>query len=223
MVMITFLPLFTVTIAIGLLYQLKAGPKDARHGQPHNPSSAILDNLDNHPSWHSTLTMAPADEKAESASEHEADLSAILSAEEQVELTLLIANITELMRKHITDTFDASITSAKKPQQALHTTDKNPNVDDSKPYKETEEEEKARKMREKRVKELSAPKMLELKNAYLDFFDKWRESVISRVGAVVNSTKEVIETQKEKATVAATPDRAAPAEPKVIRKPFCLT
>jgi hypothetical protein len=23
--------------------------------------------------------------------------------------------------------------------------------------------------------------MLELKNAYLDFFDKWRESVISRV------------------------------------------
>jgi len=162
--------------------------------------------------------MAPSDGKAESAQDPEADLSAILSTEEQVELTLLVANITELMRKHITDTFNASITSAKKPQQALHITDKNPNVDESKPHKETDEEEKARKMREKREKELSAPKMLELKNVYLDFFDKWRESVISRVGAVVNSPKEVVAEQKEKATIAATPDSSAPAEPKVIRE-----
>jgi hypothetical protein len=163
--------------------------------------------------------MAHSDGKAESASGHEADLSTILSTDEQVELTLLIANITELMRKHITDTFDASITSAKEPQQALHITDKNPNIDDNKPHEETDEEEKARKLREKREKELSAPKMLELKNAYLDFFDKWRESVISRVGAVVNSPKEVIASQKEKATVAATTDSsAAPADPKVIRE-----
>ncbi|KAE9375754.1 DUF726-domain-containing protein [Stipitochalara longipes BDJ] len=161
--------------------------------------------------------MAPADGKGRSAEDPEADLSAILSTEEQVELTLLIANITELMRKHITDTFDASITSAKKPQQALNITDKNPNIDESKPHKETEEEEKARKMREKREKELSAPKMLELKIAYLDFFDKWRESVISRVGAVVNSPKEVVAEQKEKATVAATPDVSTPAQPKVLR------
>jgi hypothetical protein len=94
--------------------------------------------------------MAASDGKAESSQGPEADLSAILSTEEQVELTLLIANITELMRKHITDTFDASITSAKKPQQALHITDKNPNVDPSRPHKETDEEERARKMREKR-------------------------------------------------------------------------
>jgi hypothetical protein len=162
--------------------------------------------------------MAASDGKAESSQGPEADLSAILSTEEQVELTLLIANITELMRKHITDTFDASITSAKKPQQALHITDKNPNVEESKAHKETEEEEKARKMREKREKELSAPKMLELKNAYLEFFDKWRESVISRVGTVVNSPKEVVEEQKEKATVAVTPDSSAPADPKVVRE-----
>lgn len=160
--------------------------------------------------------MATSGGKAESASEHEADLSSILSTEEQVELTLLIANITGVMRKHITDTFDASITSAKKPQQALHITDKNPNIDDSKPHKETDEEEKARKLRERREKELAAPKMLELKNAHLEFFDKWRESVISRVGAVVNDPKEVIEHQKEEATVAATPSSSAPAEPKVI-------
>jgi hypothetical protein len=162
--------------------------------------------------------MAPPDGKTESAPDPEADLSAILSTEEQVELTLLIANITEVMRKHITDTFDASITSANTPQQALHVTDKNPNIEDSKPHKETEDEEKARKLRERREKELSAPKMLELKNAYLDFFDKWRKSVISRVGAVVNSPKEVVAEKKEKATAAATTDSSAPAEPKVIRE-----
>ncbi|PMD59739.1 DUF726-domain-containing protein [Hyaloscypha bicolor E] len=161
--------------------------------------------------------MAPPDGKTESAPDPEADLSAILSTEEQVELTLLIANITEVMRKHITDTFDASITSANTPQQALHVTDKNPNIEDSKPHKETEDEEKARKLRERREKELSAPKMLELKNAYLDFFDKWRKSVISRVGAVVNSPKEVVAEKKEKATAATTTDSSAPAEPKVIR------
>ena len=148
--------------------------------------------------------MAPSGGKDESAREHQSDLSAILSTEERVELTLLIENITELMRKHITDTFDASITSAKKPQQALHITDKNPNIDESK--------------REKREKELSAPKMLELRNASLEFFDKWRESVISRVGAVVNNPNEIVEEQKEKATVSDTLDSSAPAEPKVLRK-----
>jgi hypothetical protein len=158
--------------------------------------------------------MAPSGGKDESARERESDLSAILSTEERVQLTLLIANITELMRKHITDTFDASITSAKKPRQALHITDKNPNIDDSKPHKETD----ARKLHEKHEKELSAPRMLELKNASLGFFDKWRESVIARVGAVMSHPKDVVVGQKEKATIAAAPDSSVPAEPKVIRE-----
>ena len=161
--------------------------------------------------------MAPSSGKDESPPNHDSDLSSILSTEERVELTLLIANITELMRKHITDTFDASITSAKKPQQALHITDKNPNIDENKIKKETDEEENARKLREKRQKELSAPKMLELKNAYLEYFEKWRESVISRVGEVVNKPQEEIEKVKEQATAEATPDSSAPAEPKVLR------
>jgi hypothetical protein len=161
--------------------------------------------------------MAPSDGKAELTPEPEADLSAILSTEEQVELALLIANITELMHKHITDNFDASVTSAKT-QQDLHVPEKNPNVDDSKPHKETDEEEKARELRQKREKELSAPKMLELKHAYLEFFDKWRESVISRVGEVINSSKKVVAEQKEKATLAATPDSSSHVETKVIRE-----
>jgi hypothetical protein len=35
---------------------------------------------------------------------------------------------------------------------------------------------------------------------------------------VVNSPKEVVAEQKEKATIAATADSSAPAEPKVIRE-----
>ncbi len=163
--------------------------------------------------------MAPPDEKANFSQEHEKDLSSILSIEERVELTLLLANITELMRKQITETFDASITSAKPPQQAL--TDKNPNIDDTKPKEENDEEEKARKLREQREKELSAPKMLELKEDSQKFFDNWRESVISRVGTAVNNSKEVVEEQKEKATVKATKDEPR-SEPKVIRNCILL-
>ncbi|KAE8444440.1 hypothetical protein EG329_000531 [Mollisiaceae sp. DMI_Dod_QoI] len=155
--------------------------------------------------------------KEQSPREHEQDLSLILSTEERVELTLLVANITELMRKQIADTFDASVTSAKQPQQALHVTNENPNAGESEPHEETEEEEKARKLREKREKELSAPKMLELKKDSLEFFDKWRESVISRVGTAVNNPKEIVEEQKETASVDATPNSAPPKEAKIIR------
>ncbi|KAL2073559.1 hypothetical protein VTL71DRAFT_10885 [Oculimacula yallundae] len=160
--------------------------------------------------------MAPPKEKAESSESHGEDLSSILSTEERVELTLLLANITELMRKQITDTFDASITTAKPPQQALNLTDKNPNVSETEPEKETEEEINARKLRKQREKELSAPKMLELKEESLKYFDQWRDSVILRVSTAVNNSKEVIEEQKDKASVKATKDEPT-TEPKILR------
>jgi HD-GYP domain-containing protein (c-di-GMP phosphodiesterase class II) len=162
--------------------------------------------------------MADSKAKDESSSKHEDDLSTILTTEEQVELTLLIANITEVMRKQITETFDASITSAKPPQQALHVGDKNPNIDESKPRKETEEEEKARKLQAKREKELSAPKMKELKKDALEFFDKWRDSVILRVGQVVNKSKEAVDDKVKEASTEATPNADPPTETKVLRK-----
>lgn len=161
--------------------------------------------------------MAPPTSKDTSTHDQEQDLSTILTTEERVELTLLIANITEVMRKHIQDTFDASLDTEKNQQPPiLASDDTNPNIAESKAHEETDEEEKARKLREKREKELSAPKMLELKKDSLEFFDKWRESVISRVGTVVNNPKEVIEEQKEKASTGATPESASDPEPKVI-------
>lgn len=166
---------------------------------------------------------ASKESKDATAKDHEQDLASILTTQERVQLTLLLANITELMRKQIEDTFDASATSAKQSQQALHITNKNPNIEDKGCHEETEEEEKARKLREKREKELSAPKMLELKKDAINFFDEWRDSVILRVGSVVNNPKELTEEQKEKATVEATPSSEPPAEPKVLSElPFQL-
>ncbi|KAL3421902.1 hypothetical protein PVAG01_06058 [Phlyctema vagabunda] len=160
--------------------------------------------------------MAPWNSKAESSHENEKDISALLTSDERVELTLLIANITQVMHKQIVDTFDASITSAKKPSQALNVTDKNPNIEDAEPHEETEEEKTTRKMREQREKELSAPKMLELRNDALAFFEKWQESVISRLGQVVNKSKEVADEQIEKSTTQTTPETAPPPDKKII-------
>jgi hypothetical protein len=128
----------------------------------------------------------------------------------------LIANIEEVMRKQVLDTFDASIVKKEAPQQILQVTDKNPNVNDTQ-QEETEEEEKARLLREKREKELSLPKMLDLKKDSLSFFDTWREAIDSRVGAVINSPEKVIEEQKEKASVDATPEVDVSAKPKILR------
>ncbi|RDW75691.1 DUF726-domain-containing protein [Coleophoma crateriformis] len=163
--------------------------------------------------------MTPWSGKGESAHahEHEQDLSTLLTSDERVDLTLLIAAITEVMQKQISDTFDASITTGKVPSQALNITDKNPNVKDEKPHEETEDEANTRKMREKREKELSAPSMLDLKKDALEFFQIWQESVVSRVGTVVNKPKEVIEEQKEKASDNNSPDIAPPPDKKVIQ------
>lgn len=161
--------------------------------------------------------MAPSGFKDGSSGDHKQDLSTILTTEERVELTLLIANIAEVMRKQVADTFDATVDSGKSRRPIVQVQDTNPIETDTK--KDNEEEEKARELRQKREKELSAPKMLELKTDSLAFFDKWRESVDSRVGQVVNTSKVVTEQQKEKASVDATP-ATAPTEPKILRKGF---
>jgi hypothetical protein len=144
-----------------------------------------------------------ATSKDDSDGDQKQDLSTILSTEECVELMLLIARILEVMRKQ--------------QQHIFLVESSNPNVNYTQPLADTKEDDAARKLREKREEELSAPKMLELKEDSLDFFDKWRESVDSRVGAVVNNPKTVLKEQKEEVAVTATPS-AVSTEPKVIRE-----
>jgi hypothetical protein len=166
--------------------------------------------------------MASHASKDVASSSHDQDLSTILTSEERVELTLLIANIAEVMRQGLADAFEASIDTGKPAQDLLKDKSKNPNLDVAEAKKqkeaETEEEEKARKLRESREKELSAPKMLELKKDGLEFFDKWRESVLSRVGIAVNNSKDVVEEQKQNASVNATPEGPGDPETKILSK-----
>lgn len=126
------------------------------------------------------------DAEAQLAKDDGKDIRQILTSGERADLTLLVAKIMEIMAKQIHDTFDASLSSATKPPHKLTIDGKNANKTISGSHKETDEEDAARKLLERREKELSAPKMLELKNEALKFFGNWRESLMSRLGEAVN-------------------------------------
>ncbi|KAI9760010.1 MAG: vesicular-fusion protein S17 [Chaenotheca gracillima] len=113
------------------------------------------------------------------------DLTTLLTRDQRSELTLLVSSITESMRKGIEDTFDASQTQTDIQLETKGDQDANPNEDIH--AASAEEKEAAQKAQEKREKELSAPKLKELKAAALHSFDEWNSSVVLRIGEVVNS------------------------------------
>jgi hypothetical protein len=146
------------------------------------------------------------------------DIQQLLSAEERGQLTLLVADITKLMAKQIRDIFDSSIASLTKPRHTLQTGDINPNVIGSRPHKETEEEERTRHLLERREKELSEPKMLELKIEALKFFEEWRVSLTSRVGDAVNNLKEAVVEQNQDESAGKPLQTRAPSDAQVTSK-----
>ncbi|OBT76106.1 hypothetical protein VF21_04831 [Pseudogymnoascus sp. 05NY08] len=141
------------------------------------------------------------------------DLKTLLSGEQREGFTLLVADIMELMKKRTLDTFDASFTSEKPQDQNLE--GQNPNVDQN--QVSDEEQEKAQALREKREKEISGPKMQELKKLALQHFQKWEMSVLGRVGDVLN-TSEATDSKREDAKnfVPAASGPAARPEYKVV-------
>ncbi|KAH8599362.1 hypothetical protein B0O99DRAFT_591217 [Bisporella sp. PMI_857] len=148
-------------------------------------------------------------------SDDENELSSLLSAEERTELTLLIANIAEVMRKKITAVFDVSAADENRPKPLPLSKGSDTNEVGEK--EETDEAINARKLREKREEELSVPEILELKSSSLEFFEKWRESLLARVRTAVNSSKEVADGQKEKATITPHEITAVQDQTKVIK------
>ncbi|KFY93931.1 hypothetical protein V500_03472 [Pseudogymnoascus sp. VKM F-4518 (FW-2643)] len=122
------------------------------------------------------------------------DLKTLLSGEQREGFTLLVADIMELMKKRTLDTFDASFTSEKPQEQNLE--GRNPNADQN--QASSEEQEKAQALREKREKEISGPKLQELKKLALKHFQKWEMSVLGRVGDVLN-TQQAAESKREEA------------------------
>ncbi|KAI9773750.1 MAG: hypothetical protein M1835_006110 [Candelina submexicana] len=150
---------------------------------------------------------ASHDEGDEKKSE-EQSLSTILDSTQRGELTLLLASATSSMRKVIEDTFDPSQTEAPDfvgEMTGLSDEEKimNPNIDTG--TVDVEAYDKQRKEREQRAKEVSAPKMKELKDASLKFFDEWSETVLQRVGEVVNSKETAVKQQQQ-----AKPSKAEP-------------
>ncbi|KFZ15875.1 hypothetical protein V501_02512 [Pseudogymnoascus sp. VKM F-4519 (FW-2642)] len=146
--------------------------------------------------------------KKDGDGDQENDLKTLLSGEQREGFTLLVADIMELMKKRTLDTFDASFTSEKPQDQNLD--GKNPNADQD--QASSEEQEKAQALREKREKEISGPKMQELKKLALQHFKKWEMSVLGRVGDVLN-TSEATEGKREEVKNFAPAASGPPARP----------
>ncbi|PPJ54246.1 hypothetical protein CBER1_05123 [Cercospora berteroae] len=135
-------------------------------------------------------------------------LTTILSThEDRTALTLLIADCTEAMKQNIEDAFDATQTGSNTSLVVEDLREALPDVDaeasDEKVQSETEdavqkqkELEKEQKELAQREKELAEAKSKELKSAALEHWDKWRSSVIQRVGEVLNSHEEEERRQK---------------------------
>ncbi|KAK0271953.1 hypothetical protein LTR91_001621 [Friedmanniomyces endolithicus] len=158
----------------------------------------------------------PQDQKEEEEGD---SLTTILrTAEERSALTLLVANCTESMRRSINDTFDARQTGKKSDM----TTDlKGPEAStDGRAHPGTvnvAQQDKLKRELEQRERELGGPKMRELKEAALNFFDTWRDSVLSRVGEILNSKEQALH-QRDRAK----PEPASPkksANPRQLPKP----
>jgi hypothetical protein len=138
----------------------------------------------------------------------ETDLTTILDESQRADLTLLVANATESMRKLIIDNFDAMAGLDKRLLRAGMTEDEklmaaDPASADVGAY------DRERKLKAEIEKDLSTLKMKNLKKNALKAFDDWREQVILRVGQVVNSESTAQEQMKKRARA----DKAKPQAP----------
>lgn len=139
------------------------------------------------------------DTPAHKVAEEEKDLKSFLSEAERADLTLLIASISETMRKMIESNFDAAATLKDLGQEGQSEEERLANIDYDPGTVDVSQYDKENKAREEREKELATPKVKELKKNALQWFDDWREVVIQRVGEAVNS-KETTSKQKAKAS-----------------------
>ena len=149
----------------------------------------------------------------------EQSLTTILNThDERSELTLLISRCTESMRHVIVDAFDpkqagkpSDVTAKLGGDQAAS----NPNIDVAKLDKEILQ--KQRDELEKREKELSEPKMQELKEAALKFFDGWHDDILARVGQALNEKPEEVEKEAAEASAAQPTPPPKPEEKKISK------
>lgn len=120
------------------------------------------------------------------------DLKSVLSEEQRADLIQLVASITAQMRKTIERNFDASATLKTLGQQQ----DRKGMTEDEKIMANFDtgsvdvgDYEKEKKLRDERQKELSTPKVKQLKKTALEWFDEWKNLVQDRVKEQVGTAK----------------------------------
>ncbi|KAH0353334.1 DUF726-domain-containing protein, partial [Aureobasidium melanogenum] len=172
-------------------------------------------------SMFSKLPWSSGGEQQQQHEEEQSLTSVLPTPQARSDLTLLVANCTETMRKGITDTFDLNQIGKMEDMMSKLKVDEGAQksesaTDAAATTEKTEEEkkraeEKAQKEQAEREKELSGPKMQELQKAALQHFDDWRDSVLLRIGEVVNQREEAVSQKKEAhAQTSRVPPKKAP-------------
>ncbi|KAI0182561.1 hypothetical protein EV127DRAFT_449263 [Xylaria flabelliformis] len=120
-----------------------------------------------------------------------ASLTTILeTAEDRGALTLLICDITEIMRQRLLSTFDPNETGNGESDLLATGDDQGGEAGETANANQQTQQstlEKQNAELAKREKEVNEESMVELKSSLLNFFDDWRDNVILRVGEAVNS------------------------------------
>ncbi|KAF7940374.1 uncharacterized protein EAE98_000501 [Botrytis deweyae] len=146
------------------------------------------------------------------------DLKLILNPARRRALNILIGSITEHMRKTITDSFS---NPSNQPNSNLNNNiaGSNPNVSSypnahysntfspaSTPTSELDQETAQQRRLEARLNQnLSTPKLQALEKAALNYFDSWRDSIITQLGKILNSPDDPRADQKKKEFLASRP------------------
>ncbi|KAL9599705.1 MAG: hypothetical protein Q9219_003693 [cf. Caloplaca sp. 3 TL-2023] len=124
----------------------------------------------------------------EQKSDPEQDLTTFLSDEQCKEFTLLVATITERIRRSIESNFDPRATLNKDligdPNQSDEDKINNADIDPGKV--DVSEYEREKKLLAEREKELSAPNVKQLKEDALANYDEWRLTFMKRIGEAVH-------------------------------------
>ena len=150
--------------------------------------------------------------------EAEQDLTTFLSDAQCADLTLLVAIVTERMRRSIEEDFDPYTTLNKDllsdPEQ--NEDERLANLDLDLASVDISAYEKEKSLLAAREKELSAPAVKKLREEALSLYDEWRKAVLDRVGEAVNSKQEaekqiaeVSKTYKASFKKKSTPDDAS--------------
>ncbi|KAI1471305.1 DUF726-domain-containing protein [Daldinia caldariorum] len=136
--------------------------------------------------------------------EGESLTSVLETDEDRSSLTILVSEITELMRRRLVDTFDPKQTGSQDDHLSALASDNCSESENLEMLSDEEQEKRAQKVLEKqkaefakREKEVSKEEMVTLKASALEFFDGWRDAVVLRVGEVVNSRKTAAKQSKQ--------------------------